>query len=92
MKFNFIEVFNHKIKEKNIDWEVSALAAPDGRLFSLGSDSKLIGRIFELLSYSILQEIAEENNFILQPSEKQTVYPDFTLMKDKDDCKKLPLI
>lgn len=43
MEFNFIELFNKKIAEKQINWEVSALAAPDGRLFSLGSDSKLIG-------------------------------------------------
>jgi len=53
MELNFIEVFNKKIEEKNIDWEVSALASPDGKLFSLGSDSKLIGRIFELISNNI---------------------------------------
>lgn len=91
MKFDFIDAFNRKITEKNIDWEVSALAAPDGRIFSLGSDSKLIGRIFELISYNILQEIADENGFILQPSEQQTVYPDFTLMKSKADTEKIAI-
>ncbi len=89
MEFNFIEKFNKKVKEKNIDWEVSALAAPNGNLYSLGSDSKLIGRIFELISYSILQEIAEEHGYILHPSEAQTVYPDFTLMKDEEDKEKI---
>lgn len=86
---DFIEVFNNKLAEKNIDWEVSALASPDGRLFSLGSDSKLIGRIFELISYNILQEIADENGLILHPSEAQTVYPDFTLMKNESDTEKI---
>lgn len=89
VKLDFIQIFNKKLEEKNINWEVSALASPDGRLVSLGSDSKLIGRIFELISYNILQEIADENGLILQPSEKQTVYPDFTLMKSEDDKEKI---
>ena len=91
MDFDFISAFNRKVNDKKINWEVSALAAPDGRIFSLGSDSKLIGRIFELISYSVFQEIADENGFILQPSEKQTVYPDFTLMKDKEDKEKIAI-
>lgn len=91
MEFDFITAFNNKISEKHINWEVSALATSDGRIFSLGSDSKLIGRIFELICYNILQEIAEENNFILQPSNQQTVYPDFTLMRDKEDCEKIAI-
>lgn len=91
MKFDFIEAFNRKIVEKHIDWEVSALVAPDGRMFSLGSDSKLIGRIFELISYNILQEIADENGFVFLPSDRQTVYPDFTLMKSKEDKEKIAI-
>lgn len=91
MEFDFIKEFNKKIKEKNISWEISALVTPYGKLYSLGSDSKLIGRIFELISFSILQEIANENNFILQPSEQQTVYPDFTLMKNHEDKEKIAI-
>ena len=89
MELDFIRIFNKKIKEKRINWEVSALVSPDGKLFSLGSDSKLIGRIFELISYNILQEIADENGMILHPSEAQTVYPDFTLMRSEDDKEKI---
>ena len=89
MEFDFIRLFNEKLEEKDIDWEVSGLASSDGRLFSLGSDSKLIGRIFELISYNILQEIADENGMILYPSKAQTVYPDFTLMRNEDDMEKI---
>lgn len=89
MGLDFIRLFNKKLEEKDIDWEVSALASPDGKLFSLGSDSKLIGRIFELISYNILQEIADENGLILYPSQQQTVYPDFTLMKSEADTEKI---
>lgn len=91
MEFDFIKIFNEKMEEKNIDWNVSALASPNGKLFSLGSDSKLIGRIFELISFDILHEIADENGFILQPSDQQTVYPDFTLMKSREDKNKIAI-
>ena len=91
MKENFVELFNNKIRGKKIDWNVSALVAPDGKLYSLGSDSKLIGRIFELISQNVLQEIADENELVLYPSPKQTVYPDFTLMKDENDLEKIAI-
>lgn len=35
MGLDFIRLFNKKLEEKDIDWEVSALASPDGKLFSL---------------------------------------------------------
>lgn len=89
MVLDFINIFYKKLKEKNINWEVSALISPNGKIFSLGSDSKLIGRIFELISYHILQEIADENGLLLHPSEAQTVYPDFTLMKNDNDKEKI---
>ena len=89
MGLDFIRLFNKKLEEKDIDWEVSALASPDGKLISLGSDSKLIGRIFQQITYNILQEIADENGLILYPSQQQTVYPDFTLMKSEADTEKI---
>lgn len=91
MEFDFISAFYEKIHEKKMAWEVCALASPDGLLYSLGSDSKLIGRIFELLSYKILEEIAQENGFLLLASDRQTVYPDFTLMKSREDGNKIAI-
>lgn len=89
MEFDFIPIFYSKIKEKKLSWEVSGLVSLNGNIYSLGSDSKLIGRIFELILYGVLQEIADENGYILQPSNQQTVYPDFTLMKNKEDNRKI---
>ena len=42
-----------------------------------------------MISYNILQEIADENGLILYPSPRQTVYPDFTLMKSEADTEKI---
>lgn len=86
---DFIKAFYKKIQEKNTSWEVSALVSPQGKLFTLGNDTKLIGRIFELICYNILQEIADENGLLLYPAKTQTAYPDFTLMKSEDDKNKI---
>ncbi len=91
MEFDFIKEFYKKIGERNISWEISALVTPEGNVYTLGSDSKLIGRIFELISYEIIKEIADENELLLLPSDRQTVYPDFTLMKDERDERKIAI-
>ena len=88
---DFINIFNDKIRNRDINWEVCGLISPDGDIYTLGSDSKLIGRIFELISTCILQEIADENGYILEPSEQQTVYPDFTMLKDSNDNRKIAI-
>lgn len=82
---NFIHIFNQKLKDNNISWDIKGLLRDENTIITLGSDSKLIGRIFELITHKLLEEIAEENGYILEPSKSQTVYPDYTFIKkDKD--------
>ncbi|MBQ7955796.1 MAG: hypothetical protein IJ282_08590 [Lachnospiraceae bacterium] len=82
---DFIDAFYKKVEQMNINWNVKALVTEDDKYVSLGDDTKLIGRIFELLCHPILQEIAQENGYTLEVSAKQNYYPDFTLSKyDKD--------
>ena len=75
---NLIEKFNNKAQ--NIDFNVIGLLCNNRDVLTLGSDSKLIGRIFELLSYGILSDVCKENNWRLEETESQTVYPDFTII------------
>lgn len=74
-------------KASNIDFNVTGLLVGGLNVITLGSDSKLIGRIFELLSTDILLGICKDNNWKLEESESQTVYPDFTIIKE--DGKKI---
>lgn len=86
---NFMQKFNQKLSEKNINWNVKGLLRDEDTIITLGSDSKLIGRIFELITHQILEEIAEENGYILEPSQSQTVYPDYTFIKKDKNGKAL---
>lgn len=86
---NFIQKFNQKLDEKNISWDVKGLLRDENTIITLGSDSKLIGRIFELITHQLLEEIAVENGYILEPSQSQTVYPDYTFIKKDKNGKVL---
>ena len=74
-------------KAKNINFNVIGLLLENNDVLTLGSDSKLIGRIFELVSFGVLNAICKENNWKLEETESQTVYPDFTIiMNFQKDC------
>ena len=72
-------------KAEKIDFNVTGLLLGGLNVLTLGSDSKLIGRIFELLSTEVLMGICIENNWILEESESQTLYPDFTIIKENGE-------
>lgn len=48
-------------------------------IHSLGTDSKLIGRIFEMLTQPILEQIACKYGMIIETPESQNLYPDFIM-------------
>lgn len=77
-QFDFINLFLSKINEKKPNWYVKGIIDSENNIITLGTDSKLIGRIFELKSNSLLQEIADEHEgYELKKPETQTEYPDF---------------
>lgn len=51
----------------------------DNEIYPTGLDSKIIGRLFEVVSQPILLKVAEQLNLELHTSLQQTLYPDFWL-------------
>lgn len=72
-------------KVEGINFNVMGLLLENNDVLTLGSDSKLIGRIFELISFGILNDICRENNWRLEETESQTVYPDFTIIMENNN-------
>lgn len=66
---------------KDTNFNVLGLLTSDYKILTLGSDSKLIGRIFELISKQLLQKICVIHGWTLEGTESQTTYPDFTISK-----------
>ncbi len=78
-------------KMKQVKFDVYGMLDVSGNIHTLGTDSKIIGRIFEMFTQPILEEIASEHGMILKTPESQTVYPDFVMMKNEASPEKIAI-
>ena len=86
---NLIENFYKKMSKHT--FEPYGMLDAQNKIHTFGTDSKIIGRIFEMFTQPVLQEIANENGYILKTPESQTVYPDFILMKSEESKDKIAI-
>ncbi|CZQ89100.1 restriction endonuclease type ii ecorv [Trichococcus palustris] len=91
LEFDFATLFYSKVCEMNIDWNVKGLIANADTVYAIGNDSKLLGRIFEIVSAPVIKAIADEYGYIVKTPDKQNTYPDFTLMRSEDDPQKIAI-
>jgi len=61
------------------------------RVYPLGSDTKVISTLFEIVARQAIVAYAQKSGLELIEPEKQNHYPDFTLSRGKDDLKKISL-
>lgn len=78
-------------KMADVKFEAYGILDSNNKIHTLGTDSKIIGRIFEMFAQPVLEEIAKENGYILRTPESQTVYPDFVMMKSEDSKEKIAI-
>lgn len=76
---------------KNVKFEAYGILDSNNKIHTLGTDSKIIGRIFEMYAQPILEKIANRHNMILTTPESQTVYPDFIMMSSKSSKEKIAI-
>lgn len=78
-------------KMSKINFEAYGILDSSNKIHTLGTDSKIIGRIFEMLSQPVLESIAKEHGMILTTPESQTVYPDFIMMSNAFSKEKIAI-
>ena len=78
-------------KMANVNFEAYGILDSSNNIHTLGTDSKIIGRIFEMYSQPVLEQIAAENGYILKTPTSQTVYPDFIMMKSECSNEKIAI-
>jgi len=89
MSFNFKDEFTKKLAEKNSAYTICGVVTNDGIVYPLGSDTKVLSTIFELFTRPLIVELAKAHGYEVIEPDKQNHYPDFTLVKGKDDKKKI---
>ncbi|MDN6731590.1 MAG: hypothetical protein L0L39_05345, partial [Atopostipes suicloacalis] len=78
---NIIDTIRKYLPKKQADWELVGLVNKDRDIFAFGNDSKIVGRLFEIVATSFLRQAANELGYSFHESTKQTVYPDFWFEK-----------
>ena len=63
------------------EWELVGFINKDEEVYSFGNDSKIIGRLFEVIITDALLKACNELGYTLFESTEQTVYPDFYFKK-----------
>lgn len=77
--FDLISEFYERVEDEQIDWVAKGFVFNDGRVYTISHDTKLLGRIFEILTEPILQDISDSHGYTLETPEQQNYYPDFIL-------------
>lgn len=78
-------------KMKNVNISACGILDYNNKIHTLGTDSKIIGRIFEMFTQPVLEEIALELNLKIKTPESQTIYPDFILMSSENSKEKIAI-
>jgi len=65
-----------------VDWYVKGILDSKEQLYTISNDTKLISKVFELISIPIITHAVEHHIKSWEIEERQTVYPDLTLILD----------
>lgn len=88
-KLNFKREFEKKLVKHSLTYKVQGVIADDRRIYPLGTDTKVLGSIFELVARPLIYEIANDFKLQVREPKAQNIYPDFTLMVNEADTEKI---
>lgn len=86
---DFIREFYSKMDRHSPDFHVRGVLTRGDILYPLGTDTKVLSTVFELIARPFVFEIAREHGLIVHEPDQQNYYPDFTLMRSEDDPAKM---
>ena len=82
---DFKKKFLMLLKKYEAEYNICGAISTEGKVYPLGSDTKVLSTVFELFSRPVIQEFADKNGYeVIEPT-KQNHYPDFTLQKSEND-------
>lgn len=78
-EFSIQQALRVKFNEVGIGWDIKGVIDSEKRIYTINDDTKLISKVFELVSRPVIYSLAAEYNLKVYEPAAQTVYPDFTL-------------
>ena len=89
MTFDFLTAFREKMLAEVPSFEVVGILSADDKVYTLGTDTKVLSTVFELVIRPLVFEVARDNGFIVREPAQQNYYPDFTLMRNESDIRRI---
>ena len=83
-------ILNHLASIEN-GYSVCGLIDRCRRIYPLGTDTKVLSTIFEIIARQSVADYARQARLRLIDSDKQNYYPDFTLATGQDDAEKIAI-
>jgi hypothetical protein len=87
-EFDFQAEFIREMEEEHLSFEIRGILTANDRILTLGTDTKVLSTVFELLCQPIIQKIADRHGLQMETA-TQTIYPDFTLLRNAQDPAKV---
>jgi len=78
--FDLRSIIINAFKEIGVEWHIKGVVDDKGQLYTISNDTKLISKIFELVSYPIIIPAVEPYIERWEIEKRQNVYPDLTLI------------
>lgn len=76
-----IEAITTHLPKDDKEWELVGFINKDSNIYAFGNDSKILGRLFEVIVVDALMSAAKDLDYTVHESTEQTVYPDFYFVK-----------
>lgn len=79
-KFDVKTILEEEFSKARVSWEIKGVIDSQRRIYTVSNDTKLISKVFELITAPIILSTAESHGVQIVESDRQTVYPDFTFV------------
>lgn len=79
-ELNLKLILEEEIGKIGLGWDIKGIIDSQKRIYTINDDTKLISKVFELVVTPLILEIGEKYKIKIILSDRQTVYPDFTLI------------
>lgn len=80
MKIDIKRLLDDHFRKVCFGWDIRGVIDSNSRIYTITDDTKLISKVFELISFPIITEALKTLGGKIEPSDRQTVYPDLTLV------------
>ena len=84
-------VLSAAFNEAGFQWQIKGVVDAKKRVYTLSNDTKLISKVFELIAFPIVCDALAPYDVDIESEERQTVYPDLTIILGSDTPNKIAL-